>query len=141
MKSKNSNYGGKVCLRCKGKTLLGRVNKLFVHWRWRWWDRIQAIFSNLFYFNTLPVLSIPLNKLPVILQSFSQWVIGWWGPFSCRQFWHLRWCNSLNFLIFCPFGKTKNQFKDYLCRLLSNLEFYEENLITKIEEPHSLRLA
>ena len=25
---KNSNFGGKVCLRCKGKTLLGIVNKL-----------------------------------------------------------------------------------------------------------------
>jgi len=23
--------GGEVCLRCKGKTLLGLVNKLFVH--------------------------------------------------------------------------------------------------------------
>ena len=61
--------GGKVCLRCKGKTLLGVVNKLlknkkFVditqqcfallpqvnfpannlnfHWSRRWWDRIQA---------------------------------------------------------------------------------------------------
>ena len=66
---------GKVCLRCKGKTLLGVVDKLkkFVditqqcfallprvnfpgnnlnfYWRCRWWDRIQAIFLNLFYFN------------------------------------------------------------------------------------------
>ena len=68
--------GRKVCLRCKGKTLLGVDNKLFVfkslltmpsivlpftpqanfpahnlnlHWRWRWWDCIQAIFLNLFY--------------------------------------------------------------------------------------------
>ena len=64
--------GGKVCLRCKDKTLLGIENKKFVditqqcfallpqvnfpannlnfHWRWRWWDRIKAIFLNLFYF-------------------------------------------------------------------------------------------
>ena len=61
--------GGKVCLKCKGKTLLGIVNKLLrtksllkspqvnfpannlnFHWRKRWWDRIQAIFLNLFYF-------------------------------------------------------------------------------------------
>jgi hypothetical protein len=67
---------GKVCLRSKGKTLLGVVNKLWkqkvcrhhsamfclitpsnlsahnlnFHWRWRWWDQIQAIFLNLFYF-------------------------------------------------------------------------------------------
>ena len=70
--------GGKVCLRCKGKTLLDIVNKLFVFkslltmpinvlplhlkqtfppiiwilfWRWRWWYRIQATFENLFYFD------------------------------------------------------------------------------------------
>ena len=71
--------GRKVCLRCKGKTLLAYwtlstnfENKKFVditqqcfaflprvnfpannlnfHWRWRWWDLIQAIFLNLFYF-------------------------------------------------------------------------------------------
>ena len=66
---------GKVCLRCKGKRLLVVVNKLlkticlltspsnmlssqvnlpvdnlYFHWRWRWKDRIQAIFLNLFYF-------------------------------------------------------------------------------------------
>ena len=27
------------------------VNNLNFHWRWRWWDQIQAIFLNLFYFN------------------------------------------------------------------------------------------
>ena len=58
---------GKVCLRCDCKTLLGDVNKLFVfklpqgnfpandlnfYWRWRWWVRIQAIFLNLFDFNS-----------------------------------------------------------------------------------------
>ena len=29
------------------------ANNLNFHWRWRWWDRIQAIFLNLFYFNIL----------------------------------------------------------------------------------------
>ena len=61
-------------LRCKIKTLLGifknkkfvdpamfclitwskiycQCNDLNFHWRWRWWDRIQAIFLNIFYFN------------------------------------------------------------------------------------------
>ena len=61
--------GGKVCLKCKGKKLLDVVNKLLkasnvllyyvkwtqvsnlnFHWRWRWWDRIQVTFLNLFYF-------------------------------------------------------------------------------------------
>ena len=76
--------GGKVCLRRKGKTLLGIVNKLFVfkslwqhptmfclytfpahnlnfHWRWRWWDRIKAIFLNLFYFIWIKLFCRPLN--------------------------------------------------------------------------------
>ena len=74
--TKTQIMNGKVCLRCKGKTLPGFVNKLFVfksllkmssyvaftpqanfpvhnlnfHWRSRWWDQIQAIFSNLLYF-------------------------------------------------------------------------------------------
>ena len=63
--------GGKVCLSCKGKTLLDIVNKLFVfksllttpsnvlplhlpthnlNFHWMWWDQIQTIFLNLFYF-------------------------------------------------------------------------------------------
>ena len=66
---------GKSCLRCKGKTLLVIVNKhlktkslltspsnvllyfylpsLNFYWRWRWWDRIQTIFLNFFYFNPI----------------------------------------------------------------------------------------
>ena len=27
------------------------AHNLNFHWMWRWWDRIQAIFLNLFYFN------------------------------------------------------------------------------------------
>ena len=67
--------GGKVSLRCKGKTggcqqtfenkkfvditqqcfaLLPQGNfpahNLNFHWRWRWWNQIQAIFLNIFYF-------------------------------------------------------------------------------------------
>ena len=55
--------GGKVCLWCKGKTLLGVFNKLLktkilcfitssklsannLNFHWRWWDRIQTIFLN-----------------------------------------------------------------------------------------------
>ena len=65
--------GSKVCLRCKGKTLVGIVknfdiiqqcfallpqvnfptNSLNFHWGWRWWDRIQPIFLNLFYFTNI----------------------------------------------------------------------------------------
>ena len=30
-------------------------HNLNFHWRWRWWDQIQAIFLNLFYFNCLLV--------------------------------------------------------------------------------------
>ena len=82
--------GGKVCLRCKGKTLLGVVKKhlktkslltspsnvlpfhfpvdnLNCHWRWRWWDRIQAIFLNLFYFTQY---SVKLRNIGEIGDSF-----------------------------------------------------------------------
>ena len=75
----NSNYGWES-LRFKSKTLLGLcqqtfesknivdiihqwfaflhqvnllANNLNFHWRWRWWDRIQTIFLNLFYFTKL----------------------------------------------------------------------------------------
>ena len=27
------------------------ANNLNFHWKWRWWDRIRAIFLNIFYFN------------------------------------------------------------------------------------------
>ena len=73
---------GKVCLRCKGKTFLGIVNFLYTkvcwqhpakyclhtfptdnsnfYWRWRWWDQIQAMFSNLFYFISSYILLLAL---------------------------------------------------------------------------------
>ena len=67
---------GKVCLRCKGKTLLGIVNKLLktksllkspsnvllyyfsannlnLYWRWRWWNQIQTIFWEIQSFTEL----------------------------------------------------------------------------------------
>ena len=86
--------GRKVCLRCKGITLLGIVNKLLktkicwhtqecftllpqvnfyalnlnFHWRWMWWDRIQAIFLNLFYFtNHLDFFHL---KISIYLYTF-----------------------------------------------------------------------
>ena len=61
--------GEKVCLRCKGKTLLDVVKNFWkqreqcfallpqvyfptnnLNFHWRWWDWIQAFFLNLFYF-------------------------------------------------------------------------------------------
>ena len=43
--------GGKVCLRRRGKKLLGAIKKLLkTKRRWRWCDQIQAFFLNLFYF-------------------------------------------------------------------------------------------
>ena len=93
--------GGKVCSRCKGKTLLGQqvfqnnkfvditqqcfalllqvnfpANNLNFHWRWRWWDRIQAVFINLFYLkwftfnwwlNLMPSFRRRWRKLPLPL--------------------------------------------------------------------------
>ena len=67
---KTQILGRELCLRCKGKTLKYKKfvditrqcfasirqvnfpsNNLNFHWRWRWWDLIQAIFFNLLYFN------------------------------------------------------------------------------------------
>ena len=97
--------------------MLGDVNKLFVfkslwqhpamfclytfpahslnfHWRWRWWDRIQAIFLNLFYFKDvyllIPWLFRILNLKSLIffilhLLQFKSYVI------QCSKigkFWH-----------------------------------------------------
>ena len=28
------------------------------HWRWRWWDRIKAIFLDIFYFQFFPLLKL-----------------------------------------------------------------------------------
>ena len=73
---------GKVCLRWKGITLLGVVNKLLktkshpandFNFHWRWWDWIQAIFLNIFYFKCFALLSqinFPANNLN------SRW--RWW---------------------------------------------------------------
>ena len=115
--------GGKVCLRCKDKTLLGVVNKLSTqqcvallpqvnfpandlnfYWNWRWWDRIQAIFSNLFYNcfiitastttdsgtanitsncenrpvsginNSSSMLEIPMKEIIIVTMMLSLWV-------------------------------------------------------------------
>ena len=98
---------GKGCLRCKGKTLLGVVNKTFkkkkfvditqqcfaflpqvnfpvhnlnFHWRWWWWDQIQGIFLNLFYFT---FSNECLNNMKMFFM-FSKWIN--WKPFKLRRF-------------------------------------------------------
>ena len=67
--------GGRVCLRCKCKTLLGFVKKFIditqqcfaplpqvkyptnnLNFHWRWWDWIQAIFLNFFCFKNAKTL-------------------------------------------------------------------------------------
>ena len=110
---------GIVCLRCEGKTLLGNVNKhlktkslltspsnvfallpqvnspannLNFHWRWGWWDRIQAYLlksfllydewtgQNQFIFpNLISLISGPMNthwdRLVESIWSVSAWLI------------------------------------------------------------------
>ena len=112
--------GGKVTLRCKGKTLLGDVNKLFVfkslftpqtnfpdhdlnfHWRWRWWDWIQATFKNIFYFK---IVQLSIIYLEVIWR--------WCQPAPWRMvpecFWHLFW------RIFCCTGVLRIPWKSQIC--------------------------
>ena len=81
--------GGKFCLRCEGKTFLfSKVcwhhpsmfclitfsklspNNLNFHWRWRWWDRFNAISLNLYYFTY--VLLIPCKIINEAQFSSSQ---------------------------------------------------------------------
>ena len=51
------------------------ANNLSFHWRWRWWDRIQAIFLNLFYFTTLTFESGKWQNFP-LLRSYYWFSIG-----------------------------------------------------------------
>ena len=44
------------------------ANNLNFHWRWRWWDQIQAIFLNFFYFISKAFFS----------ESFFRYVEGHW---------------------------------------------------------------
>ena len=94
--------GGKVYLSCKCKTLLGFVNKLLkakcllrlpsnilpyylnfptdnlnFHWRWSWWDWIQSIFLNLFYFSMLQfgyingLRNVAVSESDVVIPSIA----------------------------------------------------------------------
>ena len=38
------------------------VHDLNFHWRWRWWDQIQATFQNLFYFTMCYTFKMCRNK-------------------------------------------------------------------------------
>ena len=54
------------------------AHNLNFHWKWRWWDRIQAMFLNLFYFNSHDTLGNKNFKksliLNVILRQF-RWTL------------------------------------------------------------------
>ena len=99
--------GRKVCLRRKGKTLLCIVNKLLktksqhlamfclytfpahnltFHLRWRWWDQIKTIFSNLFYFsNTFsPLKKIPFYSANTMTKSHKKF-LGFTGNKQCSR--------------------------------------------------------
>ena len=39
------------------------AHNLNFHWRWRWWDQIQATFQNLFYFNFFTSLKVHPSHL------------------------------------------------------------------------------
>jgi hypothetical protein len=73
--------GRKVCLRCKGKHMFCfPANNLNFHSRWGWWDWIQTIFLNLFYFKheTPQVNGWHTRTIAVCMYSFllvQGWVI------------------------------------------------------------------
>ena len=37
------------------------INSLNFHWRWKWWDQIQAILLNLFYFTIAKPSAFPIS--------------------------------------------------------------------------------
>ena len=59
------------------------AHNLNFHWRWSWWDQIQAIFSNLFYFIKI-VLTYCENKL--FYWSRKTFAIPGWRPRICKIF-------------------------------------------------------
>ena len=80
------------------------ANNLNFHWSWRWWNRIQATFKNLFYFNT---------RVVNLEGSFKdELCVGTIGPFifwSCIKIhWHL-WFHKIFFFHFCYFKTSQNQ--------------------------------
>ena len=80
--------GGKISLSCIGKTLLGIVNfpanNLNLHSRWRWWDWIQDIFLNLFYFKKTHVW-IFWNSDKSYMNHREIWVIWFFWFFLLQQ--------------------------------------------------------
>ena len=98
------------------------ANNLNFHWTWRWWDRIQAIFLNLFYFTWILLIlnyfrqsllfkvwlkmtdrKLIRNKsfcffrnLKVRLIRFKLRYLGFDSLFSFNTIsvtlWHRRWC-------------------------------------------------
>ena len=109
--------GGKVCWRCKGitgccqqtfecKKFVDNAQQCFAftyqanfpihnlnfHWRWRWLDRMQVIFLNLFYFTAFLLVAIQIWLLQKRIQ------LNVWG--KARQISKhtqvmLRWCELL----------------------------------------------
>ena len=74
-------------------TLLPQVNfpANNFHWRWRWWDRIQAIFLNLFYFSirSIWMIQILLHKKfcplwPPGHRFWNGWYLSLFTHFSAR---------------------------------------------------------
>ena len=107
---------GKVCLRCKGKTLLSVVSKLSkakclltslsnflpvnfaaydlnFHWRWRWWNWVQAIFLNLFYF-------IHLYLVILICTTYLVQTVDNTGSTTTTISTKCNWFSSLSLLLF-----------------------------------------
>ena len=55
------------------------ANNLNFHWRWRWWDQIQTIFLNLFYFirNVLTLLHVTQGCAQGFFIQISYSVLFW----------------------------------------------------------------
>ena len=110
---------GKFPLMCKGKilkcfALLPQVNfkanNLNFHWKWRWWDWIQAIFLTLFYISGSSIENNeyqPLVSSNLSLKKSSWGHVTTWTRSATAAPANPRWSSSSKFQGFRGHGKVQ----------------------------------
>ena len=69
------------------------THNLNFHWKWRWWDRIQATFWNLFYFTTVSFENRMCNECMLTSHPSFVWLLMlvklWYSSLYVRTMWLL----------------------------------------------------
>ena len=70
------------------------AHNLNFHWRWRWWDQIQATFQNLFYFTVLTWENWCSRRAIPIINGNGGTITLWWNWFFdlCHSRWRIAFC-------------------------------------------------